>query len=370
MPIERVALIGLGLIGGSLGLAWKKNRPELHIAGYDAPDVLNTALRRGAIDTAYSDDLTGAVQNADVVVLAVPLTTMLRLMGELAPGLKPGAVVTDVGSVKMPVIRHAQEVLPPEAAFIGGHPMAGAERGGIGNADPFLFENATYVLCPADNRSTDSIQADHADFVDLIRATGARLLALEPERHDRIASVVSHLPQLLAVTLMNFAAEHNAADDAFLRLAAGGFRDMTRIASSPFDIWRDILIANEGSILDALGGFAAELQKMRNRLIEEDLDNLQERFDAARTIRNTIPKNTKGFLYPLADAYVYAEDRPGELLAITRTLVEAELNIKDIELLKIREGTGGAFRLSFADEPTADAAVAALRTASFTAYRL
>lgn len=370
MPIERVALIGLGLIGGSLGLAWKKSRPDLHITGFDAPEVLETAVRRGAIDKAYPEDLATSVREADVVILAVPITSILSLMRDVAPHLKPGAIVTDVGSVKAPIVRHAQEVLPQGITFIGGHPMAGAERGGIDNADPFLFESATYVLCPSHGNAPASLQSDHPDFVDLIRQTGARLLALEPERHDRIASVVSHLPQLLAVTLMNLAAEHNAADDAFLRLAAGGFRDMTRIASSPFDIWRDILIANEGYILDALGGFATALQKMRNRLIEEDLGSLRDRFDAARTLRDTIPKNTKGFLYPLADAYVYAEDRPGELLAITRTLVEAGINIKDIELLKIREGTGGAFRLSFSDEPAADAAVAALRAAGFTAYRL
>ncbi len=370
MQIERIALLGTGLIGGSLGLAWKKNRPDLHIVGHDHSDVLAKAAQLGAIDEQAPGDPGIAVRDADLVVLAVPLVSMLSLMETIAAYLKPGAIVTDVGSVKAPIARHAAAVLPTSNVFIGGHPMAGRERGGIAHADPFLFESATYVLCPPDGMTTSDFSGNYAELIRLVELTGARILVLEPKRHDRIASVVSHLPQILAVALMNYAAEQNETDDAFLRLAAGGFRDMTRIASSPFDIWRDIIIANEGYILDALSGFAATLQRIRNRVAEESLDDLEDLFDSARTVRNTIPKDTKGFMQPLADIYVYAVDRPGEFLNITRTLFEAELNIKDIELLKVREGTGGALRLSFADETTANAAVTALQQNGFTAYRL
>ncbi len=248
--------------------------------------------------------------------------------------------------------------------------MAGSEKGGVTNADAFLFENATYVLCPPEGLTAEALTHLYGDFVALIEATGARLLVLEAQRHDRIAATVSHLPQLLATTLMNYAAGHNAEDDAFLRLAAGGFRDMTRIASSPFAMWQHILLANEGPILDALAGFAMSLQKMRNRIIEEDLKTLDKAFSEARRVRDTIPKDTKGFLHPLADIYVYAEDRPGVLAHITGTLYEAEINIKDIELLKIREGTGGAFRLSFSDEALANAAIEVLEGAGCRARRL
>lgn len=367
--IERIALLGVGLIGGSLGLSWKKNRPDVRIIGFDDPDVLDEALRRGAIDERAATPET-AVAAADLVVLATPLGPMFRLLDQIAEHLPPHALVTDVGSVKQPVVTHAREVLPHPDRFIGGHPMAGSERGGIAHADPFLFENATYVLCPPTGVAPERLAERSPGLVELVRSTGARLLVLEAERHDRIAAVVSHLPQLLAVTLMNYAADLNARDDAFLRLAAGGFRDMTRIASSPFDMWNDILIANHGAILDALAGFTAALQRTRNRVIEEDLDALRSAFIASREARETIPRNTKGFLQPLSDLYVYAEDRPGELLTIIRTLYDAGLNVKDIELLKVREGTGGAFRVGFADEAAANTAEAALRTAGFTAYRL
>ncbi len=367
--IQRIAILGVGLIGGSLGLAWKKNRADLTLVGYDRPTVLEAALQRGLIDERATT-LTEAVRVADLVVLAVPLAPMLRVLEEVAPHLQPGTLVTDVGSVKGPIMTQARQVLTEANPFIGGHPMAGSEKGGVTNADAFLFENATYVLCPPEGLTAEALTHHYGDFVALIEATGARLLVLEAQRHDRIAATVSHLPQLLATTLMNYAAGLNAEDDAFLRLAAGGFRDMTRIASSPFAMWQHILLANEGPILDALAGFATSLQKTRNRIIEEDLETLNEAFSEARRVRDTIPKDTKGFLHPLADIYVYAEDRPGVLAHITGTLYEAEINIKDIELLKIREGTGGAFRLSFSDEALADAAVEVLERAGCRAHRL
>ena len=367
--IQRIAILGVGLIGGSLGLVWKKNRADLTLVGYDQPAVLEVALERGLIDERATT-LSEAVRAVDLVVLAVPLAPMLRVLEEVAPHLQPGTLVTDVGSVKGPIMAQARQVLTEANPFIGGHPMAGSEKGGAANADAFLFENATYVLCPPEGLTAEALTHHYGAFVALIEATGARLLVLEAQRHDRIAATVSHLPQLLATTLMNYAAGLNAEDDAFLRLAAGGFRDMTRIASSPFAMWQHILLANEGPILDALAGFATSLQKTRNRIIEEDLETLDEAFSEARRVRETIPKDTKGFLHPLADIYVYAEDRPGVLAHITGTLYEAEINIKDIELLKIREGTGGAFRLSFSDEALANAAIKVLEGAGCRARRL
>ncbi|MGI9174076.1 MAG: prephenate dehydrogenase/arogenate dehydrogenase family protein [Rhodothermales bacterium] len=367
--MKKIALLGVGLIGGSLGLVWKKHHSDLTITGYDEPDVLDEALRRGAIDERAAEPA-AAVRGADLVVLAAPIGAILRLLETIAPHLQPGAVVTDVGSVKVPVAAHARDVLPAANPFVGGHPMAGSEKGGIAHADAFLFENATYVLTPPADVQAEALPEQHPDLVQLVQVTGARLLMLEAERHDRIAATVSHLPQLLAVTLMNAAAEANDEDEAFLRLAAGGFRDMTRIASSPFSMWRDILVANEGPILDVLARFAAAFQRTRNRLAEDDVAALEQAFDTARRVRERIPRDMKGFLQPLAEVYLYAEDRPGFLVGITSAVYEAGLNIKDLELLKIREGTGGAFRLGFATASDADAAVDALNAAGYRAYRI
>ena len=367
--IGSIALIGTGLIGGSLGLSWKRYRPDLRIVGFDEGAVLERALERGAID-AGAASAAAAAEAADLVVLAVPISRILPLLSELDEHLREGAWVTDVGSVKRPVMDHAASALSDHAVFVGGHPMAGSEHRGIDHADALLFENATYVLCPPPGITEHEFRNTGAPFIDLISATGARVLLLEAERHDRIAAAISHLPQLLAVALVDYVASLNETDDAFLRLAAGGFRDLTRIASSPYALWRDILLANEGPVLDVLAGFAATVQRTRNRIIEEDFSALEDTFNRARRVRETIPRDSKGFLHPLSDVYVYAEDRPGVLLDITRRLFEVDLNIQDIELLKIREGTGGAFRMSFADSTAADRAVAALTSSGITAYRL
>ncbi len=367
--IQRVALLGVGLIGGSLALAFKRSTDRLTIIGYDRPDVLDEALRLGVID-ARAADPAAAVQEADLVILATPIGAILHLLDAIAPHVRPGAIITDVGSVKAPVLAHAREVLPDPTAFVGGHPMTGSEHGGVAHADPFLFENATYVLCPPAGMPAVEATRDFAGLIELLQRSGARLLMLEADVHDRIAATVSHLPQLLAVLLMNLAAERATEHEAVLKLAAGGFRDMTRIAASPFAMWRDILVANHGNILDTLGDCAAALQRLRNRLAAEDLDALEEAFRQARAARESIPRDSKGFLRPLADLYVHAEDRPGALLHIVQTLYEAEVNIKDIELLKIREGTGGTFRLGFVDEATVQTAIETLRRAGLKAHRL
>lgn len=365
---NRIAILGTGLIGGSLGLAWRQRRDDCFVVGHDRPDVLDEAEARGAIDVKAADPIT-AVEEADIVVLATPIITTLRLLDQIADHLPAGVLVTDVASVKVPVVEQAREVLPPETPFIGGHPMAGSEEQGIEHANPILFENAAYVLCP-EPLDPDHLAEEHGDFLDLITATGARPLVLGAKQHDRIAAAVSHLPQLLAVTLVNTVARSTDEDEHVLQLAAGGFRDMTRIASSSFEMWRDILIGNQGAILDALSHFSRRLQSVRNRLIEEDLDALQETFEEAQTTRRSIPRDSKGFLQPLADVYVEANDQPGVLAEMTTALYEADLNIKDIELLKFREGTGGTFRLGFAREEEAETAITVLAETGFQAHRL
>jgi len=368
--IERISILGTGLIGGSLGLAWQERRPDCTIVGHDRPEVLETAESRGAIDEKAADPVT-AVDDADLVVLATPLSTILKLLDTIADHVPEGAFITDVGSVKQPVLDQAADVLPDHVHFLGGHPMAGAEHGGIEHADPLLFENAVYALC-ARNTDHEQVLDEFGPVVDLVEATGARPLPLSPDRHDRLVAAVSHLPQLLAVALVNTVAESDDATTAAnlpLKLAGGGFRDMTRIASSPFEMWRDVLVGNEGAIHDAISQFRRTLRSLRNRLIENDLDGLEAAFGDAREARDAVPGDSKGFLHPLADVYVRAPDEAGVIHDLTGHLLEADLNVKDIELQTIREGTGGTFRLAFDDGADADAAVEALQAADYDAWR-
>ncbi len=364
--IERVAIIGIGLIGGSLALAWKERLPSLHVTGFDKPDVLDQAIKRGVIDHGASS-VADAVLRADAVFLAVPLNALESVLGALAPHLRPHTVVTDVGSVKQPVIKAAAHLLPGRIRFIGGHPMTGSEQSGLKGADSFLFENAVYVLCPDGQEDSDAYRA----LTHLVESTGARVLSMDSVQHDRVVACVSHLPQLLATNLMNVAADRSQANPITLQLAAGGFRDMTRIASSPFEMWSAVLEANRTDVGTALDDLIYALEFTRKQLHHGgDLQELRPIFERARAIRNTIPRDFKGFLRPLSDVFVYAKDQPGVLAHITGTLFKQGISIKDIELLKIREGTGGAFRISLEDDRTADAAVAALKSQGCRAHRL
>ncbi len=361
-PPSSVAILGTGLIGASLGLALRRLSPEVRIAGYDASaEHREQAHRLGAVTEAH-ETVAEAVHGADLVVLAVPLDRLPSLLARLVGHLAPGALVTDVGSVKGPVM-DAASALPASVRFVGGHPMAGAATAGPGGADALLFENAVYVLTPPAGVSDFASYAPEALW--LVEAVGARAVVMEAERHDRVAAAVSHLPQLLAVALVEAAAD--AGDDA-LGLAAGGFRDMTRIAGSPFSMWGPILRDNRSAVLEVLADFEARLATIRQR-VEHDPGTLAASFERAGRTRAALPSSSKGFLAPLADVVVWADDRPGFLHALTGVLAGAGLNVKDAELLRVRVGEIGTFRFGFETAADADRAVAALAEAGYRATR-
>ena len=181
----------------------------------------------------------------------------------------------------------------------------------------------------------------------LLKSIGARVLTMDAREHDRVAAAISHLPQLIAVSLMDNAARKNERNPAFLQLAAGGFRDMTRIASSPFYVWKDILSNNRDETRRALREFEKLLEQFRKGLYQSSLSDVGKKFLRAKSFRDSIPKNTKGFIHSLHDLFVWVDDKPGTLATMTAALFRSGININDIELLKVREGQGGTFRLSF-----------------------
>lgn len=350
--IRSVAIIGLGVIGGSLALALRQWHPGIRITGYARERALRAARDKNIAD-AYSSSIAETVAHADLVFICTPVHTILELLPEIAAAVPPDAIVTDVGSTKEAVCLYAKKLFRKKGIFIGGHPMAGSEGSGIAFADPLLFQNAVYVLCPPAG-------ADSAPLAALLASFGARVMIMKPLEHDRIAACISHVPQLVAVALMNLAGGKNRKNEAYLQLAAGGFRDMTRIASSPYAMWNDILATNTKQIRGALSGLQEILFRFENHLTSRDLASFGRDFTKAKTLRDAIPKNVKGFLAPLFDVYVKAEDHPGSLADITVALARNGVNIKDIELLKIREGESGTFRMGFATAAEADRAIAVL----------
>ena len=222
--------------------------------------------------------------------------------------------------------------------------MTGSEKSGIDAADPFLFENAIYVVTP-DAAVPEKVL--HA-YLLLLESIGARVAILDAATHDRIAAAVSHLPQIAAVTLTNLVGGLNEQNQFYLKMAAGGFRDMTRIASSPFSIWNDICATNAAQIQETIDSFISELATIK-RLVGEK--SLGEQFDLAAKNRLSIPKDSKGFIKPLYELSVVVEDKPGVIAFISNILFNAGINIKDIEVLKVREGDGGTLRIALESEP-------------------
>lgn len=358
VPFKRITIIGLGLIGGSLGLAIRKHLPGTVITGFDRPRVLSLARKRGAIHVAGSS-LARAVEGADLVILAAPLDQIQTLLPTIARLVPPTTLVTDVGSVKGSVMARARRLFP-RGNFVGGHPMTGAEQSGIRAAHPLLFENAIHVLTPL-------ARAPLRPLANLIRRIGGRPLKMDPGTHDAVAAVVSHVPQLVAVGLMNLAGRGRGVSQQALRLGAGGFRDLTRIASSPFTTWSGILPANRSEVVGALRRLEQVLAGYRRALLRDDLAILRRQFRRSGRLRNRIPKDMKGFLHPLAILEVFIPDKPGMLAKLTAALARRRVNIKDIELMKVREGTGGTFRLSFESEEEKRMAAAILRSKGFSA---
>ncbi len=358
---KSIVIVGVGLIGGSLGLALRRRFPELRIIGVSSPAAVQNAVEMGVITEGCGyEELGNAVMGANVVFLCTPIHRIQGILTLLAPHARDGVIITDVGSTKRSITRHATGVLPKGVHFIGGHPMAGSENRGVQAADPFLFQNAMYILCPAEGVP----EAVVTEFSGFLGETGARVLVMEADLHDRIAAAVSHLPQLLAVTLVEAVGYLNGPDAPYLRLAAGGFRDMTRIASSPFGMWDDIFRTNDDMVREMVDIFIDHLRKVRDRI---GTPALGENFEIANVTRATIPKDTKGFMRPLFDVLVVVEDVPGVIARIATELAINEINIKDIEVLKVREGEGGTLRLAFAREQEALDAVSLLGRTGYKA---
>lgn len=354
-----VSILGTGLIGASLGLAIRRRFPDLEVVGADQnEDHVLEAVTRGAITASAS--IEDAIEAGDLIVAATPLDATQSVLEDVARHARPGSLVTDVGSVKGSVLE-AATVLPDSVRFVGGHPMAGAATGGPGSADALLFENAVYVLTP----DGIDLEDEAPEALWLVETVGARPVVMTAERHDRAVAAVSHLPQLLAVALVETAARYG--DDA-LSLAAGGFRDMTRIAGSPFSTWGPILRDNRDAVLDTLRTMVRVLEDVQAD-VGRDLSGLEDVFERAGKTRAALPSSSKGSLAPLSDVVVWADDRPGFLHALTGVVADAGLNLRDAELLRVRTGEVGTFRFGFETPADANGAVRALVKAGYRAER-
>ena len=321
--VERAAnVVGLGLIGGSIAARLVESGWRVH--GTDPhPGRPEAALARGIVSA------TGLDPDAEITFVAVPV---LQLRTEVAAALaSTKGVVTDVGSVKGPLVADIDD-----PRFIGGHPMAGSELDGLDGADPTLFEGATWILTPTPATS-DSVFALAAGVANQL---GANVLALSAEDHDRLIAIVSHVPHLTAATLMTLADRRSEEHASLLRMAAGGFRDMTRIASSKPGIWLDICRANREAIVATLDDFIAGLIDLRGTVDKEDSDGLERLLLRAREARSNLPARVRS-LEDAVEVRIPIPDRPGSAAEIFTLAAELNVNLANFEVVHSAEGDRG-----------------------------
>jgi prephenate dehydrogenase len=324
----RAQVVGTGLIGGSVGMALRAR--GWHVAGTDAdPARARRALELGALDEVGEDP------EADVTFVATPASSVAKLARHALDKGLPRSVVTDVAGVKGPVVSAVSD-----PRFVGGHPMAGSEQEGVEGASPEMFAGATWVLTPTASTDPEAFARVRALVVSL----GAEVVAIPPERHDALVAMVSHVPHLTAATLMRLAAEDALQHQSLLRLAAGGFRDMTRIAAGDSAIWPDICAENAEAILVVLDRLVDALSTMRQAVARRDRPALLLALEEARRARRNLPGRA---VQPeeLAELRIPVADRPGTLAFVTTRAGELGVNIADLEIAHSAEGERGVLIL-------------------------
>jgi len=355
--MTKITIFGVGLIGGSLALCYK-GKPGYTVVGHSPnPKSVEKLLQREVVDLATTS-MAEAVDGADFIFLCVPVGNLEEYIEQLVKlPLKPGCIITDVGSTKASVTERAASLTLDGVHFIGGHPMAGSDRHGVEAASSYLFENAFYVLTPA----SGTPQAEVDRLAALLKTTKAQIVQVDARAHDDIVGAISHLPHIIAVALVNQVRKYNDDNPLYQNLAAGGFRDITRIASSEPTIWRDILVNNREVLLRLIKDWNREVSLFIDLLERSDGEGIAQQFRTAGDFRGQLPERRKGMIMSLYDIYVDIPDHPGIIGQITTTLGNEKINLSNIQIIESREDVPGILRLSFRNQEDADRAAQVLK---------
>lgn len=338
-----VGIVGVGLLGGSIGYILKKKKWADKVIGIGRNEErLKKAIEMKAIDE-YNTGFNEKLKEIDIFILCVPVQLISKFIKDALPYLKEGVIITDIGSTKGDIVKEVEEILPENMYFVGGHPMAGSEKTGVEALDPYIFENAVYVLC----RTKFTNEYAMNKLKEMIKLLDANILEIDYETHDLAVATVSHVPHIAASSLVNCAGKIDADTNKILSLAAGGFRDTTRIASGSPDMWKDICMTNSEKIVEVLEKFEEEIKKFKEAIVKKDEETLYKLFEQGKNLRDTLPKKKKGILSPMFEMVLYVPDKPGIIGSLTNLLGGQGINIKDIEVLHVRENEGGSIRIAF-----------------------
>lgn len=363
MKFNKVGFIGLGLIGGSIAKKMKADHPDIHIyATAHHEETVKEAYREGLIDNDTLLPLT-AFHDCDIIFLCAPVQRNLDYLLELKDIIQKDCYITDVGSTKTEI--HEEVIrLGLEANFIGGHPMTGSEKTGILAADKTLLENAYYIITP----TAITPQSDVEDFREFVRSLGSIPLILDYKTHDYSTAAISHLPHMIAYSLVNLVQQIDDDNETMKSIAAGGFKDITRIASSSPVMWQNICASNRQQILVLMDKYTALLSRLRSYIEASDEQALLDFFQSAKDYRDSLSLpsiKTESTYYEL---FVDLPDETGGIAKVSRILADAGISIKNIGIVNNREFEEGILHISFADEKARSTAKELLDAQGYTTH--
>lgn len=366
MSSLKIGFVGLGLIGGSIVRALKAKHPEYYITAYSRSQApLLQAKEEGMIDeiTTTIDERFGTF---DYVFLCTPVEYIAAYLEQLKPFIKESCVITDVGSVKG-YIHEAVEKLGMEGNFIGGHPMAGSEKTGYANSSALLLENAFYAITPTRLTKAETVDA----YVEMVREMGAIPVVIDYKKHDYSVAGISHVPHIIASSLVNLVQDNDSDDQTMKMMAAGGFKDITRIASSSPEMWEQICETNPDAISNLLGKYIDSLNEIKESIDSHNKEAIHNMFDRSKEYRDSVidrKKGAKGPIQPIYSFYCDLVDEEGSLALVASILAFKHISIKNIGIVHYREFTRGALLIEFHKEDAMLAAISALEERGYTIY--
>ncbi len=360
---EQIGFIGLGMIGGSIAKTIRRIHPEIRLISYDInPETLKAAYVEGIIDVtcdSVADDFAGC----GYIFLCAPVLNNNEYVQRLNALLGDDMLLTDVGSVKNEIHELIRSYPDLEKHFIGGHPMCGTEKTGYEHSTAFMLENAYYMLTPTPTVPQEKVR----EFEEFIRGIGAIPMILDYKKHDFSVGSVSHLPTVIASTLVNLVQDLDDEDETLRTIAAGGFRDITRVASSDPTMWENICVANRDQILELIDAYVAAIQSTRDTISGGDEAEIRDFFESAKEYRDSFPISG-GALHPVYQLFLDLIDEAGGIATVATILATNNINIKNVGIIHNREFHQGVMQVEFYDEESYNGAVRLLRRHHYTIY--
>ncbi len=372
MDNRKITIIGLGLIGGSLARALNERLGMKNIIAVNRSErSIYNAVKDGTIRCGYTD-INDEIYDSDIIFLCTPVKRAIEILNTISKKVKPDCIITDVGSTKAEIIEYIDK-MTDSPCFIGGHPMAGTEKTGYSAGFVHLFENAYYVLSPSKSTTKSAMRT----MVELVKGIGALPVVLDATEHDRITGSISHVPHIIASGLVNMVKRSDSTDGKMQMLAAGGFKDITRIASSSPEMWENIVLSNKEQIRDILENYITILGQFKEYIDKDDTVSIYDYFAVAKefrdsfaTLKTSTPPTGGTMISPLYEIIVDVIDTPGIIGKIATILGGNGVNIKNINVSNSREFEQGCLRITLPDFESANFAFDLLTRTGYKVYRI